>query len=336
MALAAFLLGAVMTLGPLVLRHLTHPEIHKRAEVTWVWNHSDNFSQRVAKVLARYPGHFGADFLFRHGDPDIAYCPPKGYGLFQWYTLPMMVGGLIFLFMHLKTSRSAQVLLIWVILYPAADLLNEHPTMHGLRSLPGVCALTLLAAIGLIFMIQWLWQRHRRLTFVLSFGAAVVVLVLVMGFLGVFYEDFNTDPRKYLVGHQDLLEACAWLRPRLKDEDAVFVTGTGMSQPYIYTLVGLQYDPRQWFRDEKKVIEGPLPNGMYRNEEIALRYGKMHFIYGDSARADLENLAKNGRGNRVVFIMRPGELQLGNGVSPVRQIRNPEGSLSLVIYEFTI
>ncbi|MDD5543340.1 MAG: glycosyltransferase family 39 protein [Acidobacteriia bacterium] len=336
LATAAFLLMVLLTFGPLVWASVRLPLVMKRAEVTWVWNPSDAFMTKIEKVVARYPGHFGPGFLFQRGDTDVTLSPPAGYGLFHWYTLPMMLAGLAYVFPRLRRSSSARVLLTWVALYPAADLLNDHPTMHALRSLPGAAALSLTAAVGLIFLLRRSWHWHRQWTVVLAMVAALFILITTMRFNLAFFGDFNADPIRYQVSHRDLVEACAWLKPRLQDEDAVFVTRTGMLHPYIYTLVGLQYDPRQWFRDPKTFEEGRLPNGTFRNEEMCLRYGKLHFIFGEASRREIDQLVKNGRGNRVVFIMRPGELQLGSRVSPVRQIRDPEGNLSLVIYEFTI
>ncbi|MDD5543341.1 MAG: hypothetical protein PHX83_09210 [Acidobacteriia bacterium] len=335
-AIGAFLLMAMLFFGPLLWATHSNPLLTKRAGLTWVWNPTDSIETKIGKVLSRYPGHFGLSFLFLQGDPDISFCPPQGYGYFCWYTLPLMILGLAHCFARLKSSRTSRVLLTWVILYPAADLLSEHPAMHALRSLPGICGLVLLSAVGLVFTMRWLWQRKRATAIVLAVGASAIVLVSTIRFLDTFFGQFNSDLRKYLVGHVDLLEACQWLKPRLKEEDAVFVTGTGMGHPYTTTLVGLQYDPRQWFLDVKQTMEGPLPNGAYRNEEIVLRYGKMHFMFDASARSDIEQLERNGHPDRVVFIVRPWEVPLGGRFSPVQQILDPEGNPSLVIYEFTI
>ncbi|MDD5543342.1 MAG: glycosyltransferase family 39 protein [Acidobacteriia bacterium] len=338
LAIGALLLTGLLTFGPLLWATWRFPLASKRAEATWVWSPSDSLVTRIENIAVRYPGHFAPDFLFERGDPDPAYSPPNGYGLFLWYTAPMMLLGLVFLIPSLKESRSARVLMTWVALYPLADLFNEHPTMHALRSLPGASALTLLAAVGAVFSFRWLKGRRKKITIALTVLTFVFVLVSSGRFLGAFYVDFDKEPLKYFSSHQDLLQACEWLKPRLQDEDAVFVTGSGMSHPYIYTLVGLQYDPRQWFRDEKRMVEmqGAQSDRAYRNEEICLRYGKLHFMFGNSARGDLEQLVGGGRTARVVFIVHPGELPEERQIAPAYQISDPQGKPSLLIFEVTM
>jgi hypothetical protein len=335
-AIGTLVLFVGLTFGPLLWKTMFDPLVKRRAEVTWVWNPSDSLAEKAGKALARYPGHFGTDFLFVRGDPDISYSPPKGYGLFHWYMLPLMVLGLLFIISRVKFSLSARVMLTWVAIYPAADLFNEHPTMHALRSLPGVCALTLLAAVGVVYAAHWLWPRQRQITILIGAVLAFVVLLGQIEFLHTFFGEFNTEPEKYFVGHSDLLEACKWLKPRLSEVDAVFVTPTGMSHPYMYTLVGLQYDPQQWFHDQREMMNGPLPGGAYRNEQIGLRYGKMHFMFLDSGQKALDALSWNQRPDRVILIVRPGESTLENQIEPSYRILDPQGHPSLLIFETTI
>jgi hypothetical protein len=330
-------LAFALTFGPLVYGTLTHPLLQKRAAVTWVWNPADSLGVKIEKVLDRYPGHYGLDFLFRHGDPDIALSPPKNYGLFYWYMLPMMLLGLFALFSRMKTSRSARVLLVWVALYPVADLFNEHPSMHALRSLPGACALTLLAAVGITFFTRWLWRRHKLVTVAMSVAASIAIIVATCRFLAVFYGQYNLEPDKFSVGNVDLLKACEWLKPRLKDKDVVFVTGSGISHPDIFTLVALQYDPRQWFFDSKEIVKGPIL-GAFNHEYVCLRYGKMRFLFGGAVgEPPLQTIAELKRTKttvHAVFIMRPGELP--DTIPPSYGINDSEGEPSLLIYDMTI
>jgi hypothetical protein len=156
-------------------------------------------------------------------------------------------------------------------------------------------------------------------------------------FLPRFFGPFNSEPQKFHVNHVDLLEACAWLRPRLAHTDAVYCTSAGMSHPYIYTLVALGYDPAQWFADPKSSFEGPLPNGAYNHETIVTRYGKMRFMIARSrqeAIAELNEILTSGRHERLVLIVRPGELAgLERRAKPALEIRNPEGEVSLQVFE---
>jgi hypothetical protein len=115
--------------------------------------------------------------------------------------------------------------------------------------------------------------------------------------------------------HTDLVEACKWLKPRLKDTDAVFCTTLSMNMPYVITLVTLGYDPDRWFRDRRDFFtEGEWEYYKY--------YGKMYFMYDDSSASALSALQQDPLTKQVFFIVRPGEL---NFTQPVYRITHPDG-----------
>ena len=91
LAISAFVVAGMVTFCPLLWSHVVDPETGMRAQVVgWVWNESDTLVEKVGKALSRYPGHFGPEFLFIHGDRDPALSPPDGTGLFYWYDLPLI------------------------------------------------------------------------------------------------------------------------------------------------------------------------------------------------------------------------------------------------------
>src|SRR5262245_42636913 len=136
-AVGIFMLFFLMLFIPLVWQHATNEEINKRAQTTWVWADGDSGMQKLMKAFRRYPGHFGPDFLFVHGDRDIALSPPEGFGLFLWDSLLWMLVGSGFLITTLKSSVASRWLVLWLVTYPAGDLLSRHVSLHALRSLPG-------------------------------------------------------------------------------------------------------------------------------------------------------------------------------------------------------
>jgi 4-amino-4-deoxy-L-arabinose transferase-like glycosyltransferase len=337
-AICALVAFAGLFLGPLLWRHISDPAISQRARnLGWVWSESDTLVQRIGQVLLRYAGHFGLDFLFITGDRDPALSPPGGTGLFLWYDLPLMVLGLVMVIRRTRASRAARFLLAWVLLYPVGDLFYPHVSLHALRSLPGLCGLVLLAALGFVGLGEWIWRR-RRTGSGRIYGIAIVAIILALNVRFIrelFGEDFRRQKSSVSVYTSDVLEAAQWLRPQLKDVDAVFITGLA-THADIVTLVGLEYDPRPWFREPRDMIRGPLPDGRFRFEDLYLRYGKIHFMLTDSSIAELEKLLHNGRPDRVVFIVRPGELGLDKHGPPVREIRDPEGRPVLWIFDLRV
>ncbi len=335
-ALAIGVLAATVavTFGPLAWQHLTDTDktgIAKRSRAMMVWPPDASFGEKVSAVLRRYPGHFGPDFLFINGDHYEIQSVPE-FGQFHWYLLPMMVLGLGVMVQRLWSSWPARVLLVWLLTYPVSDCLAAHRvtqelSMHALRASPGMACLILLAALGLVTAANWLWQRQRPVTLALSGLLAVAVVGLNVRFLRTFFGEYNRRPRVYHLGyHVDLVEACDWLRPDLADADAVFCTARSMNLPYVVTLVALGYDPVRWFEDERDV----RTPGEW---DMVLRYGKMHFMYGRSWLPAFQALRQNGRPDRVIFILRPGEMKLGN---PVCRINGYDRRPTLMIYRCTL
>lgn len=334
-ALVALLIGVGVTFGPLAYEHLAHPEVlTKRAAHIWLWEDADPLGVRVTKVLARYAEHFGPDFLFRNGDR-FEVQGTHGFGELQWYTLPLLVGGMALTLRHVRTSRAARVALAWLILYPLGDCLyvhmtytlpdgTEHMSLHALRSAPGLTGLALLAAVGAVALFRVIWQRQRTAALSAALALGLAAIVLDARFLVCFFGEHNRRPAVWRDFHVELVQACDWLRLRLPQADAVFVRPSNMNVPYVVMLVALGYDPQQWFRDSREVF-------MVGEWEHYSRVGKLHFMYDlDASRRKLRELQNNGRPDRVIFIVRPGEMKAGR---PVLTIPGPTGQPALLVYE---
>ncbi|MFQ5415334.1 MAG: ArnT family glycosyltransferase [Phycisphaerae bacterium] len=330
-AVAAFALGWGVTFGPLAWQHVAHPDrIGKRAH--WVWAPDDVWTTKLLKAAQRYPPHFGIDFLFRRGDPIDIQSPPDA-GQFHWYMLVFLPIGAIAVARRLPESSAARIILIWVLLYPAGDVLHDAPGMHALRSAPGLGGLVLLAAVGAVAAYDGLLRLRRP--WLARAGVAVAAVVVAASnvrYFATYYGDYARRGRVYHGFQTDLVEACAYLKPRMEHIDAVFCTVNGMTQPYIVTLVALDYAPSRWFHDVRDVHtrRDGVDNTRPSLGDLYTRYGKMNFLY-DPARppAELTRLAGNGREDRVVYIVRPHELP---GVPlPVHKIRRPDGKVVLWI-----
>jgi hypothetical protein len=331
-SVAALGVAAALTFGPLLYKHLTDPEMGRRGQIQgMIWNDSDSAGQKAAKVLARYAGHFGVDFLFLHGDSDPALSPPSGYGLFLWTDLPLMLVGLFVCLKRTRWSPACRLVLLWIVLYPVGDLIYEHPTMHALRSLPGLPAFVLLDAVGAVAMVKWLWLR-RKVAVPVFCAASLLIVILNTRFVQKFFSnEFVSQRQRTAIFGFDTLQAAQWLRPHLDEADAVFITGTAIHADII-SLVGLGYEPQRWFLEPRE-LHGPMPDGNYKGEYIYSRYGKIHFLFDDASLAALNALAANGRQDRVILIVRPGELDLGRRMQPVREIRNAMNQVTLWILD---
>jgi 4-amino-4-deoxy-L-arabinose transferase-like glycosyltransferase len=339
-AVMAMIIGVAVTLGPLAWKHMTEAEtIGKRGKTTTVWQEGDSTGAKVKAVMHRYWQHFGPAFLFARGDRYEIQSPP-GAGQFHWYMMPLMLLGLVGAATKARSSQAARILLVAVLVYPVGDCLAQHmvkqaTSMHALRSLPGIWGLILLGAYGGLTAGALVRKTRYWIAIPVVLAMGIAVLLFNALYLPKFYGAFNRIPHIYHSYHVDLLKACEWLKSRFDGIDAVFVTTRGMNQPYIITLVGLSYDPHQWFADTK-VVHAPGEWDVY------LRYGKMHFMYPGGTYGWLPSMRKlknNGRHDRVVLILRPEETRALNRAlqldlrTPAQVIEGPEGSVPLLVFD---
>ena len=357
LAVAAFALGGLVTFGPLVWQHLASPQdISRRTQGIWLWTEQDSASQRFQKVLARYAGHFGPDFLFLDGDGWKMQAPPD-MGQLPWYMLPIMVLGLAHVLGSARRCGAARLVLVWLLLYPVGDCLFAHAgdngqaSLHALRSSPGICGLVLLAAVGARQTGAWLARKGRKALWAAGAVLAAAVAAGTVPYLVTFFGEYNRRPIIYHRYHVDLVEACQWLRPRLDQVQAVFVTVQGdqpgrgiipFNQPYVTMLVSLGYDPHQWFADPARFIA--------MGWDMYYRVGKLNFMYGmpetpvapqavpagTKGRAvwqkALEEIGQSGQPGQVAFLLRPWEVDPRRGFTPSHVIVRPDGVSVLGIY----
>jgi len=185
----------------------------------------------------------------------------------------------------------------------------------------------LLAAWGFVVTVR-LARRHGTKT---AWGAAALVVTAVLvqdvRSMSVYFSEWPNRMPIYRTFHTDFMEACAWVRPRFDDVDAVLWTAADVNMPFAMTLVGLDYPPARWFKDEKVVVRGAGGWDFY------LRYGKNYFLYGERARPYVEALEHRGRPVHALFVVRPHELGL---TDPVHVILDPFGHERLWICDATL
>jgi len=187
----------------------------------------------------------------------------------------------------------------------------------------------LLAGEGAIVVGAWIHQKSARL----ALAAAILLAAVAAGShyrcYSALFGEFNARPQTVVAYHTDLVEACEWLRPRFDGADSAFCTTLDMNMPYVVMMVALEYDPRQWFCDERRTIT-------FEPWECYTQVGKIYFMYtGHDTTHDNAwgRLAANATEDRVIVIARPGEVALAD---PVHTIRDREGEPRLLIYKLTL
>lgn len=339
LALGGLLLGLALTFGPLAYSHIAYPEgVGQRGERTWIWEPNDAAPTKLTKIVGRYFGHFGPDFLFISGDR-FEMQSAAGFGMLSWYHLPLMLVGLGATIRNARCSIAARLLLAWFVLYPVGDSFNRHilyeapdgsrrNSLHALRSAGGLVAPVMLSAVGAVAAVAWLGRVQPGAARAAGVVIALAALALDARFVMYYFGPHLKRPIVRYRFHADLMEALAWLRPRAAHADAVFITATHTNMPYMLTLVALDYDPAQWRRDEKA-------SGRYANSEweYYTRFGKFHFLYDAAGFNALRQRQYDARRERVIVVARPNEVPFSN---PALTIRDPFGNVTLVAHELEL
>jgi hypothetical protein len=78
--------------------------------------------------------------------------------------------------------------------------------------------------------------------------------------------------------------------------------------------VGTEHDPHLWLAEPRDRRE--------LEYDVYVRYGKMYFMYGDMWLPYLKSITDDDKPQRVLFVVRPGELGL---TEPLYVVRGPDG-----------
>lgn len=258
-ALAAGLGMAIA--GPILWINSRDPGGRARAEQVSAFNDP---SFGTAAFLRAYGSYFSPGYLFERGDGDGMHLPP-GFGAFPLALLPLLVAGLAALVVRVAAPRrpadraTALVLLAAVALIPIPGAFTL-PAPQFLRSAQLIPLGALVAAIGVVALMQWGWSvgrggkgRLRR----------TGVLLLVAVGVGVAGTQLSDQYRNYFTRWPDQtasafqaggLEANRYAYLNRARYDTVYVTG--MNQGYIYTLFAGPWDPSD-VHEELSVIRNP-------------------------------------------------------------------------------
>jgi 4-amino-4-deoxy-L-arabinose transferase-like glycosyltransferase len=311
LAAGAFTVAFAVIFIPLLWQHIFHPEgINRHFFFQQPRFGSVGLYESLKNSFIRYIQHFSTNFLFSPLD----YLSPPKTGLLQWYMLPLLLAGLITLAVKFRTSVTARILLAFILAYPVGDSLVWGQALSSLRSFVGLGGIILLAALGAISVLSWLWKRYKILTFLAAGTFAAIVVICSVYYFVSYFRYARNDPVVYEKFHTDLVEACDWLCSRYDNYDAVYVTTEGMNMPYIIMLVVLNYNPHDWFHEPKAFLT-------YEEWDYYGRCGKMVFMYPGMV-PDMSELRQQPSGGRILFIVRPGELGL---TDPIYRITNPTG-----------
>lgn len=312
--------GFVVTFGPMAWMSFTDPHSLQRWQMTRLWPEGAPIETIARLVFERWALHFMPDFLFLRGDR-LNFLNPAGAGALAWWMLPGLLAGAVAMLVAARRSPAARLGIALLLVYPVGDMVSAAEGVNSLRASAGLPALALAIGAGSATLLHVVRARTWLVRLV------TVVLLATAFAEGAWYarEFLVRAPRERQIQIEyqgALLEAGPVLASYAKRGVPVYITHTGMNQPWVIVALGASVEPKAWFESERRVLPGSF--------DTVARFGPYHFIVDSLTIGELQALADNGRPDSVVFVVRPGEFDLAN---PVRRFRSPTGDDMLWVCE---
>ena len=150
-------------------------------------------------MVKTYWAHFSFDFLFEKGDIDypghfINRFSVKGLGELYLFQLPLLLVGLVFLWLN-RRQPATKALLLWLACYPLGSTLigTDGGGPFAFRSIIGVVPLQIVSALSLGFLSK-LTLKKKRLTYYLKLVLLTFLLIVSFSslktYLGYYHFDY--------------------------------------------------------------------------------------------------------------------------------------------------
>jgi 4-amino-4-deoxy-L-arabinose transferase-like glycosyltransferase len=251
-----------------------------------------NWWSNVAKILKNYLTHFSLNFLIVNGDPNPRNQVP-GMGQIYFADIIFVILGFWLL---LKTRKYYfGIFLFLLIIAPIpASLFKEAP--HALRAVLMGPILAILSGLGLF----WISRKHGKLLY--------FFLGIYLALFGYYFYIFSTSysPQISQDWQYGYYQIYAQYSQQFREYDKVLISDHD-AQPYIFSLVYLKIDPKEF---QKTVQRNPPGNwgfstvSSYNN----LQFGKVN------------KLAEKDSGRLLVFA----------SSEDILKDENPEGVIRLL------
>ncbi len=210
---------------------------------------------------SQYFQNFSMKFLFIDGDENLRHGSKLFGVLYYWEFFAVLIG--LYAVVYIKAYASAGKIILPWILIAAIPVALTTVSPHTLRFLPAAPAFSLLSAVGVGYLFEYIHKRWRKIAGIV-FSAIVIAHVVAFTYtLFVIYPKTSAIVWQY--GYKELVESIEQLR---KPNQHVFVTRE-QGRPSIYFLWYTKQDPHDLQqqdvslkKDQQELLEfGPYTFG---------------------------------------------------------------------------
>ncbi len=137
----------------------------------WMWFFDPHTMQRTHRIstfasgitlgalqafASNYLAHFRWSYLVVNGDPinGVTWRYLNGFGAFAWWVIPLGILGLVALARYVRPIWCSAWVWLWLVAYPLGGALTNEGAPNAPRTLAGAPVFCILAAIGLVLLID--------------------------------------------------------------------------------------------------------------------------------------------------------------------------------------
>jgi len=215
--------------------------------------HSEELNLKRS-ILGRWFNHFSTRFLFFEGDWQNSRHSSPNHGMLLLTDFIFLILGLVAI---VKDKNKALIfILLWLILAPLPAALSRDQ-VHAVRSLNMVIPLTVISAIGLTSILNFVskFDRLRVTSYALIFTFYLLPFTLFLDSYFVHLPIHNA--KHWFYGYK---QAVTVITPIQNDYKNI-VFQQSYDQPYIYFLFYQKYDPAK-YQEQAKLTEGGVDVGL--------------------------------------------------------------------------
>lgn len=293
-AVAALALGLAAGIGPFVWAWIKTPE-QAWARATEQSILQAGWPDAFTSIVHNYAMHFTPSFLFLEGDLSLIQSI-SGYGQLHLVFAILLVFGLCRVVLRWRSEPWGRFALWWLLIGPIPSALSQldGPSGHCLRSAGVIPAYDIIAAIGLVMVIEVGLKRSLKFGRGIVAGATAMVAISAAYFAFLFFARYPTEASDPF--WVDWRPVCLEIKRLEADYDAVMITHHDSGHIGIMYLFWSENDPRIESKSPRVVL-------IRNDDEYLARWGKFFFVSSETMDQVLTALPP---GARLLVAERPG------------------------------
>lgn len=310
--------GLFIGLLPFLWAWIRNPEaVWTRAASVSVFHKAAGLTDGVAAFARNYLQNLSPDFFFIEGDHSLVQSI-SGYGQLHYYCAILIPLGLYRAIRRWRQEPFTRLLVWWFLISPIPAALANWTGGHALRSIGGLPAYQILAALGADFILAAVGARSAASARRFLIAGTAVVALNVGYFLKLFFVDYPVATAP--IFQSEWREVFAEVEQRKAEYDAVLLTSMRTNQLGILYLFWTRMPPSDFFAQSPQFLPGPIFDRL-------LQIGPIVFARSEELPGMLPLLVHHRR----LLVAERADIPVPG--RELQRFRYPDGRVAVVLYD---